>query len=150
MIRNRLYTKFLSEISSLAEKLDNALDNLPDCDKETMEEEEIRDALYRAAEKLNDAKYAIEHFSKPAEEGYLKENSYGKFEINFAKGGTSYPLSCGSSLEVYLQENIEAGIEEGWHAGRVEHTSRDGKSGYYFYGPGKPFLYDGMRVRTRD
>lgn len=147
MIRNRLYTKFLSEISSLAEKLDNALDNLPGCDKETMEEEEIRDALYIAAEKLNDAKYAIEHFSKPAEEGYLKENSYGKFEINFAKGETSYPLSCGSSLEVYLQENIEAGIEEGWYAGRVEHT---GGKGYYFYGPGKPSLYDGMKVRTRE
>lgn len=151
MIRDKLYTKYLSEISSLAQKLDNALDNLPSCcDKETMEEEEIRNALYRAAEKLNDAKYAIEHFSKSTEEGYLRENSSGKFEIDYCLGGTSYPLSCGCSLEVYLQEDPEADIEEGWYSGRVEHSSRDGKSGYYFYGPGKPFLYDGMRVRTRD
>lgn len=148
MIRDKLYTKYLLDINSLAEKLGDALDNLPSCcDKETMEEEGIRNALYIAAEKLNDAKRAIEYYSKPTKEGHLRENSSGKFEIDYCNGGTSYPLSCGCSLEVYLQEDIEADIEEGWYAGRVEHT---GGKGYYFYGPGKPSLYDGMKVRTRE
>lgn len=90
---------------------------------------------------------AVEHFSKPTKEGYLRKNSYGKFEIDYSRGGASYPLSCGSSLEIYLLEDAETGIEEGWYAGRVEHT---GGKGYYFYGPGKPALCDNMRVRTRD
>lgn len=153
MIRDKLYTKHLSEISSLAQKLDNALENLPRLGKETMEEEEVSNALYRAAEKLNDAKYAIEHFSKSTEEGYLKEDLTGRFVIVYCNGGTSYPLSCGCPLEVYLKEDTEADIEEGWYAGRVEHRI---SKGYYFHGPsyfngpGKASLYDGMRVRTRE
>lgn len=59
MIRGKLYTKYLQDISNLAKKLDNALDELPSCsDGETMEEQEIRYALQRVADKLNDAKMA--------------------------------------------------------------------------------------------
>ena len=145
MIRDSKYTQHLREISALAEKLDNTLDSLPgNGSEETMEETEIRHALYRAAEKLNDAKGAIVHFSKNANEGILKENNSGKFEVQYNNGGSSYPLSCGSSLEVYLEEDSEQEIEAGWYAGRVEHSDR-----YYFYGPGKPFLCDGMKARLR-
>lgn len=150
MIRNQLYTKHLKNISTLAEELNSTLDKLPGCsDDETMEETEIRYALNHAAEKLNDAKIAIEHFSKPAKEGHLRENSSGKFEIDFKKGDSSYPLSCGNDLEVYLEEDPEKNIEAGWYAGRVEHTTMNGQTGYYFYGPGKPFLYSGMKARQR-
>ncbi|AKN32417.1 hypothetical protein Ccar_16750 [Clostridium carboxidivorans P7] len=146
MIRDKLYTKYLSDITSLAEKLDNALNNLPSCsDGETMEESEIRSAIYRAAENLNDAKWAIEHFSKPVKEGRLRKNSYGKFEIDFNQGGTSYPLSCGRSIEIYLAADEEIGRDGGWYSGRVEHNNQ----GYYFYGQWKTLLYDGMKVRER-
>jgi hypothetical protein len=143
MIRDRLYTKYLADISYLAEKLDDALDTLPSCpDRETMEEEEIRHALYRAADKLNDAKRAIEYYSSPIkEEGYLTQNSRGRFELN------GHEFTSGSKIEVYLNENLENDIEEGWLSGRVEHT---GNKGYYFYGPSKPSLYEGMRARTRE
>lgn len=140
MVRNRLYTEYFSSISSLTEKLNNALDNLP-CAKETMEEREIRYALQAAAEKLSNAKYVIEHFLKPTNEGYLKINSHGRFELD------EHEFTCGSPIEVYLQEDIEADIEEGWYSGRVEHSS---DKGYCFYGPGKPPLHEGMRVRTRE
>ncbi|MBN9636897.1 MAG: DUF5348 domain-containing protein, partial [Achromobacter sp.] len=123
MIRSELYTKHLNEISRLVEKLDDTLDRLPCFEDETMEENEIRSAIYRAAEKLNDAKNAIEHFTKPVKEGTLRENDMGKFEIDYINGGSSYPLSCGSSLEVYLQEDTEKFIEEGSHPGRVEATN---------------------------
>lgn len=146
MIRDKLYTKYLQEISSLAEKLDNALDSLPSCsDKETMEESEIRSALYKVAEGLNDARRAIQHYSKPVKKGYLRKNSYDKFEIDYDQGGSSYPLSCGSPLEVHLEADEETGREEGWYSGRVEHNNQ----GYYFYGDWKTLLYEGMRVRKR-
>lgn len=145
MIRNELYTKYLKEISILAENLDNVLDKLPCIDRETMEEGEIRYTIYKAAEKLNDAKRTIIHFSKPTKEGYLRENSSGKFEIKYKDGDTSYPLSCGNSLEVYLKnDRRDVEREEGWYSGRVEYSD-----GYYFYGPGNPNLYNGMKARQR-
>lgn len=141
MIRNELYIKYFRDISSLSEKLHEALDSLPSCDdEETMEETELRHTLYKAAESLSEAKAAIHHFSKETKEGYLYENSRGRFELH----GDEF--SCGCDIEVYLNEDPANNIEKGWYAGRVEHTS--GK-GYYFYGPGKLGLYDGMRVRKR-
>ena len=145
MVRNDLYTKYLKEISLLAVNLDNVLDQLPCLDRETMEESEIRHAIYKASEKLNDAKRAIIHFSKHTKEGYLRENSSGKFEIKYKDGANSYPFSCGSSLEIYLKnDRPDVEREEGWYSGRVEYSN-----GYYFYGPGNPNLYSGMKARQR-
>lgn len=146
MIRNQMYTKYLSEISVLAKKLDNVLDEIPTCSEhETMEETEIRHSISKAAESLNDAKSNIKHFSKGTREGYLKKNSQGKFYIQFANGEESYDLSCGNSIEVHLVENTEKHIEKGWYPGRVEYSNE-----YYFYGPGNPILHTYMRVRIRD
>ena len=145
MIRSELYKNYLKEISLLAENLDNVLDSLPCFDSETMEESEIRYAIYKASEKINDAKRTIIQFSKPTKEGYLRENSSGKFEIKYKDGDTSYPLSCGNSLEVYLKnDRQDVEREEGWYSGRVEYSD-----GYYFYGPGNPNLYSGMKARQR-
>jgi len=145
MIRNPKYIQHLREINVLAEKLDDTLDSLPGCsDNETMEETEIRCAIYRAAEKLNDAKRAIEHFTKATKEGTLKKNDLDRYEIHFKKG-ESHSLSCGSSLEVYLKDDREeVEREEGWYSGSVEHSD-----GYYFRGPGNPKLKTGMKVRIR-
>jgi hypothetical protein len=145
MVRNELYTKYLKEISLLAENLDNVLDKLPCLDGETMEESKIRNAIYKASEKLNDAKKAIIHFSKPTKEGYLRESLSGKFEIKYKDGSNSYPLSCGSSLEIYLKnDRPDVEREEGWYSGRVEYSD-----GYYFYSSGNPKIYSGMIARQR-
>lgn len=143
MIRNPLYTKYLYEIEALAKKLDDALDELPGCDDETMEEENIRGALYHAADKLNDAKRAIEYFKRPTEEGYLIQNKNGRFEMNDRE------FTSGSSIEVYLKKDPKNNIEEGWYSGRVEYTHRDNQEGYYFFGANKPFLTEGMKARIR-
>lgn len=49
------------------------------------------------------------------------------------------------TFEVYDQETRE------WYPGRVEHTTRDGYTGYYFYNSEleSPFLHTGMKVRIR-
>lgn len=143
MIKSNLYKAHFNEISSLANKLSDTLDELPSCD-ESMEECEIREALYKAAEALSDAKDAIEYFSKTAEEGTLKLTSSGKFVMAFKNGEESYPLSCGRRIEVYLDEDPSKHIDSGWYVGRVEHNGQ-----YYFYGSGKPNLYKGMKVRIR-
>lgn len=143
MIRNSMYTKYYNEIRSLAAKLDDLLDELPCYDDETMEEENIRGALYKAADKLNDAKRAIEYFSRPTAEGYLTQNRNGRFEMN------GHELTSGSAIEVYLNKDYENNIDGGWYSGRVEHTRMENQEGYYFYGANKPFLCEGMRVRIR-
>ena len=148
MIRNKLYVANEYEIKSLAQKLQDTLYKLPgNHTDEAMEETEIRYALDKAQEALSDAQRAIEYFTKPVHQGVLVQNNNGKFVLKFDDGGSSYPFSCGSSIEIYLAYDLE---ESGWYAGRVEHTTRDGQTGYYFYGPGKPFLYSCMKARIRE
>lgn len=151
MIRNNLYTKHKAQISLLADKLSDALDKLPYySENETMEEKMIRESIENVVEKLRDLEHTMEYFSKPTKIGYLRENSTGKFEIDFDNGENSYPLSCGNRLEVYYEDSYcDEGNPKDWYAGRVEYQLRNGQSGYYFYGPGKPFLYNGMKVRVR-
>ena len=141
MIRNDLYTKYLSEISDLAHKLGEALEKLPDDESGTMEENEIYNALYWAHEKLIDAKRDIQYFSNPnTKDGYLHMNNKSKrFELY------SVEFRCGSPIEVYLREEPESNVKEGWHSGRVE--ARNGE--YYFFGANNPSLYEGMKVRVR-
>lgn len=144
MIRNSMYTKYYSEIRSLAAKLNDLLEELPGCsDDETMEEEAIRGSIYQAADKLNDAKRAMDYFTRPTDEGYLEQNRNGRFEMN------DHEFTSGSAIEVYLNEDKENHIKEGWYAGRVEYTRRDDQEGYYFYGANKPFLEYGMKARIR-
>ena len=97
---------------------------------------------YRAIEKalyaLRDTEQELRYLSSPTKEGQLQEQSNGKFAIEYTDGTESEDLSCGSSLEIYDQE-------EGWQFGRVE--AKDGQ--YYFWGDSRPFLYTGMRARKR-
>lgn len=100
-------------------------------------------------EMMEDTEKSLEYLSKPTKEGKLIESDGGKFYIVYDDGTESYLLSCGNNIEVYLKEDLEEDVEEGWHIGRVEHTTRNGQEGYYFYGANKPFLYHGMRARKR-
>lgn len=113
----------------------------------TMEEKSAYKAIERLLEELENAQGTIEHFSKPVKEGVLMENPQsGKFYIEFNDGSTSWDFSCGNLIEIYLKEDAENDIEQGWYAGRIEHNGK----GYYFYGPGRPMLYRGMRTRIRE
>ena len=96
-------------------------------------------------EKMDVAIDRIEHYSRPAKEGTLREMDNEKFELLDKNGKHVRSFSCGSPIECFIEYDDEAE----WHSGRVEHTTRDGYSGYYFYGADKPFLYTGMRARIR-
>lgn len=145
MISNPLYIKHECEIKSLCNKLQDTLDKLPGCsENETMEETEIRYALQKAADALNDAVRKIEYFQLPVKEGCLEKLNNNKFQLNFYDGTLPHTFSCGSSIEIYI-DDPEANIEPGWYAGRVEHNGQ----GYYFYEHGKPMLSSGMKARIR-
>ena len=98
----------------------------------------------KVTEALNNTKWTIEYFSKDTKEGYLRKNFQDKFYIEFSNGEDSYAFGCGNSIEVYLAEDPEKDIDEGWYSGRVEYRDK-----YYFYGPGKPSLYTNMKARIR-
>lgn len=114
-----------------------------------LENQEAYKEIETLLEHLEDAEKSLEYLSKPTKEGRLAKDLGGKFFIAYDDGTESYNLSCGSTVEVYLQEDLEEDVEEGWHIGRVEHKSKNGQEGYYFYGANKPFLYEGMRSRKR-
>ena len=139
---NQEYKKYYKEISNLAEKLENSLEQLPG-EFESMEEREIRYSLESLVNKLQNAKFKMEHFSLSTEEGFLRENENGRFELN------DTVFTCGHPIEVYLEKNLEADIEEGWYPGRVEGRFVDGINQYYFFGANKPSLYPGMKARIR-
>lgn len=89
----------------------------------------------------------LKRLSLPAIEGKLQEQENEKFELIRNDNGKSigYQFSCGSYLEVWNDEEKE------WQAGRVEHTTKNGHSGYYFVCSDmeNPFLYTGMKARVR-
>lgn len=87
----------------------------------------------------------IEYYSKPVIEGCLKQMKSGRFDLINSEGRSLKTFTCGSNIELY---NFE---DNTWYPGRVEHTTRDGYTGYYFYNMdlNDPFLDDGMRARIR-
>lgn len=81
-------------------------------------------------------------------EGKLQEDTDGeKFELirSDTGRGLGWQFSCSDYLEAWDDEEKE------WRAGRVEHTARNGYTGYYFHNSDMehPFLYTGMKVRIR-
>lgn len=99
-------------------------------------------------ENMDTAVYKLNRYSLQAVEGELHEDSYrNKFELIRFDNGKSigYLFSCGDYLEAFDNESRE------WYAGRVEHTTRNGVTGYYFYCNDleNPFLYNGMKARVR-
>lgn len=104
--------------------------------------------LQNAIENLDTAIYKLKRYTWPAIEGKLREDKErNKFELIREDNGKGlgWFLSCGDYLEVYDEENRD------WFPGRVEHTTRDGITGYYFYCSDleNPFLYTGMKARIR-
>lgn len=60
MIRNKMYTEHLEEITSLAEKINNTLDGISfDVEGETIEEAIVRQTLYKVADMLIEAERTI-------------------------------------------------------------------------------------------
>lgn len=112
---------------------------------------EDRQAYYileNIIDSIDSAAYKLKRFSLPAIEGKLLEDTdREKFELIRQDNGSGlgWFFSCGDYLEVYDQDTGE------WYTGRVEHTTRDGITGYYFCNAylGNPFLYTGMRARVR-
>lgn len=139
---NTIYKNSLIDIENALYKLNKLYDAEI---KNSMEDKEAYYAICKAVEVLEDAKNTIEHYSKPSAVGVLREDSNGKFCVEFPSGN-SYTLSCGNSIELYLKEDAELDISEGWHAGRVEHNGK----GYYFYPYKTMLLYEGMRARIRE
>jgi len=102
--------------------------------------EEDKEAYYILEDiisRLESAANSIEYLKAPPKEGRLREESNGKFYIEYKDGTSGYLLSCGNRLEIRDGDQ--------WQIGRVE--AKNGK--YYFYGDTKPNLYEGMEARTR-
>lgn len=105
------------------------------------EDKKAYGVLYCLKIELESAVNELETLSRPALEGKLQENEYGKFELIDENGQSVRTFSCGCYIEVYSDEERE------WYCGRVEHT--DGH--YYFFCPEleHPVLYTGMKARIR-
>lgn len=117
-------------------------------DNKGFENKQAYRILENIIENMDTAVYKLKRYSMEAIEGELLEDSYlDKFELirNDNGKGIGYSFSCGDYLEVFDNESGE------WYAGRVEHTTRNGVTGYYFYCNelGHPFLYGGLRARVR-
>ena len=98
-------------------------------------------------EQLDTVIYKLKRLSMPAVEGKLQEDtSRNKFELIRSDNGRGlgWFFSCGDYLEVM-------GDDGEWYSGRVEHTKRDGYTGYYFCNDDieNPFLFTGMVARVR-
>ena len=140
---NNNYLKIKDKLTYLKRDLENVLE---EGHNKTFEDGIAYNYVEDLIERLDTAIYKIEHFSKSVIEGTLQETDGGKFELLDRKGKYVTYFSCGSPIECYVE--YDGDLQ--WVSGRVEHTTRDGYSGYYFYGGEKPFLYSGMRARVRD
>jgi len=114
----------------------------------TFEDRQAYYILENIIENLDTAIYELKRYTLPVIEGKLLEDKeLGKFELIREDNGKGlgWLFSCGDYLEVYDQEYKD------WYPGRVEHMTRNGTTGYYFYCNTlkHPFLYTGMKVRIR-
>lgn len=141
------YLKALDKLRSAKSYLEGLFKTAPegDWDEMSFDDRKAYHILENIVDDLEKAVNKLEYFSLPVIEGVLEEDTYRqKFDlIRDDNGeGLGYQFSCGSSLEVYDNDN------KTWCAGRVEHS--DGR--YYFYNSSleHPALYTGMRVRVRD
>lgn len=114
----------------------------------SFEDKQAYSILESIIERIDIAAHTLKRYSWPAIEGKLQEDGERKkFELirQDTGKGLGWFFSCADYLEVYDQDSGE------WYSGRVEHTTRDGYTGYYFYCTdlGHPFLYTGMVCRIR-
>jgi len=116
--------------------------------RETPEDRLAYNRLENLIDRLDTDLDGLRYFASPVREGRLREDSNGKFTIEYSGGGESHQLSCGSSLEIEDQE-ADPDENQGWLIGRVEGRFTDHGNEYYFFGGSKPALFSGMRVRLR-
>lgn len=111
----------------------------PEITNGSIEDREAYDTLQDLLDRLEESERALNYLGSATQEGTLiMDPARGKFYIGYYDGGQSYLLSCGSSLELFMNDQ--------WHIGRVEANSA---GVYYFYGEGRPELAHGMRARLR-
>lgn len=142
---NNNYLKIIDKIELLKEEIENLSRS---AEHKTYEDKEAYHIVENLADQLDTIVYKLKRLSWPAIEGKLQEDpERGKFELirNDTGRGIGWQLSCGSYLEVYDEDTGE------WYPGRVEHTTKNGCTGYYFVNGelDSPFLYTGMHVRIR-
>lgn len=105
---------------------------------QTTEDKEAFDTLDSIIDKMQTADDYLNYLNSPTKQGVLEEDhGTGKYFIVYDDATESHNLSCGSTLELFLDDE--------WIIGRVE--ARDGK--YYFCGADRPFLFRGMKARKR-
>lgn len=139
MVKSELYTKYLKKINLILQDVSKLNSDFKG-EATTLEDTEIMDIIdvfYQVINNLENAKMALRDLSKSSKEGILVENEYGKYEIVYDEGGTSFEFSSGFSIELYLDDT--------WHHGWVKH---DPSKGYYFHGDIKTNLRDGMLARS--
>lgn len=132
------YTKAEDVINKAQMELDRILETAAG-GNQTIEDQEAYSTLENIIDRLERAENYLKYLNKPVKNGVLQlDTDTGKYFISFDDGEEGYLLSCGHTLEVY--------IDDEWIIGRVE-ARGDGE--YYFYGADRPALYRGMRVRKR-
>lgn len=91
---------------------------------------------------LEMAERTLSYLSVTPREGQLEyDPTQERYYIAYDDGTESGTLHAGDGLEAFVNDE--------WHIGRVEHRTAEVGGGYYFYGPGRPSLQMGMRVRSR-
>jgi hypothetical protein len=141
------YFKCLDKLNNAKSDIENLWEQAQLSNTKSFEDKQAYHLIENILESLDTAYYKLHRLSLPTIEGKLKEDTQtGKFELieNETGKGMGWQFSCGSYLEVF-------GDDGEWYPGRVEHTTRDGYKGYYFYNCEleHPFLYTGLRARTR-
>lgn len=142
---DKCYTEAQNVIENALHRLRKVLEQER---RETLEDRLASGKVDDLIERLEDNLYWLKYYASPVREGRLREDSNGKFTVEYSGGGESYQLSCGSHLEIEDPEP-DPDDNQGWLIGRVEGRWTENGNQYYFFGGSKPALFTGMRVRLR-
>lgn len=132
---NEKYIEAIGILEESRKAIEEILESSPGTDG--TENREAYFLLEDMAERLSSARDYLDYLTAPAKEGVLRESESGKFYVEFTDGTESHLLSCGNSLELF--------VDDEWIISRVE--AKNGK--YYFFAGDKPYLCEGMKVRKR-
>lgn len=141
---NTNYLKILDKVIFAKDDIDKLWQT---AENKTFEDKEACHMVENLIDQLDTALYKLKRLSWPAIEGKLQEDpEREKFELirSDTGKGIGWQFSCGSYIEVMDDDGQ-------WYPGRVEHTTKNGCTGYYFCNADmdSPFLYTGMKVRIR-
>lgn len=107
-------------------------------DNNTVEDQEVWNTLKEIIEHLESAEDYLNYLNAPLKEGVLgKDHETGEYFIAYDDGTESHDLSCGSKIELF--------IDDEWDIGSID--ARDEQ--FYFNGSDQLILFIGMRVRKR-